>query len=245
MRIFWASNPGFWRDTIAVKETRLPNPAIIVFARAPEPGVVKTRLIPALGDEGACRLYRALLEHTLEQARSSGYQDLQLWLTGRGGVSTRARGEGGADSPGDVWQRRRQSTGDLGRRMAHAVCDNFARGRRAVIVVGSDCPQLQGDHYRRVAAALMEVDAVLIPALDGGYVLLGLRRYHPRLFRDIPWGGAEVLATTECRMIELGWSYRCLEPLADIDRPEDLKFLAGLPDSAFISAMDSESEADG
>ena len=117
----------------------------------------------------------------------------------------------------------RQCGGDLGARMGFAA-ERTLRHLRGVILIGGDCPVLEAQHLRSACTALADGDdAVLVPAEDGGYVLLGLRRYHPMLFGGIGWGGGEVLSQTRDRLRQLGWRWRELETLWDLDRPEDLQ----------------------
>jgi len=103
---------------------------------------------------------------------------------------------------------------------------------QAVLAVGCDCPALTPQHLREASAALAAGhDAVLAPAEDGGYVLIGLARVHSSLFERIRWGGPDVLEDTRARFGALGWRCRELDTLWDIDRPEDLERLAtGIPD---------------
>lgn len=196
--------------------------AIMLFARIPVPGKVKTRLIPALGAQGACRLYRAMLQSSIAQLQRVAADELQLWLAASGDDSDQ-----GFVVPAAL-SLHRQYGDDLGLRMAHGFRHNFDLGCSGVIVVGSDCPQLRLEHYQHVLSELEHHDAVIIPALDGGYVLLGLRRYHHSLFLDIPWGGDCVYRSTVDKFEALGWSWCALDALADIDRPEDLGYLEGL-----------------
>lgn len=197
----------------------MTSPSVLVFARLPVPGEVKTRLIPALGPEGACAVYRRLLTYTLGQVGLLPWADRQLWLDGAEDLDwPEAR----------AFACHRQRGADLGQRMGTAVQRALAGTGRGVVVVGSDCPQLAQPHYAQVARLLLQVDVVIIPALDGGYVLLGLRRYHPALFEGVAWGTSQVLAQTLRRVRRLGWRHHCLPPLADVDRPEDLVYLAAL-----------------
>lgn len=209
-------------------------PVLAVFTKVPEPGRVKTRLIPAMGAQGACRLHQWLLARALRAAVASGYRELQLWLAG-----DCVRGCWAEPLPAPV-QLRRQTGAGLGERMAAAVAANFAGGAAAVIVAGSDCPALDAAHYRQVAAALARVDVVLIPALDGGYVSIGVRRFDPHLFEAIDWGGPRVLQQTLARVHALGWTHACLEALADIDRPEDLLLLRAFDDPALRELLGEE-----
>ncbi|HKB74784.1 MAG TPA: TIGR04282 family arsenosugar biosynthesis glycosyltransferase [Burkholderiales bacterium] len=190
---------------------------VIVFARAPEPGKVKTRLIPALSAAGAAELHRRLVRHSLGAATGARLGPVELWCapdTGdpffrecerRLGVSLSAQGEG-----------------DLGARMQRAFESALARAGRAILV-GSDIPALSAQYLRDADQALVRGNKVVLgPAEDGGYVLIGLSRCDPELFRDIPWGGPEVMAETRRRIASLAWRSRELPVLWDVDRPEDL-----------------------
>lgn len=192
---------------------------ILVFAKAPVPGRVKTRLIPALGSEVAARLAAGMLQHSLKQALAAGVGPVELcmspgpesgdWLHAPlpPGIATSSQG-----------------AGDLGARMARAARRCAARGE-AMLLVGTDCPALDAARLRAAAAQLASHDAVLHPAEDGGYVLLGLRVFHASLFERIPWGGPEVARITLERSAALGWRVWQGETLRDIDAPGDLDAL--------------------
>ncbi len=197
---------------------------ILVFAKAPTPGRVKTRLVPALGEAAAAALYRQLAERTLSTAVAAGLGQVELWCAPgtndaffascaqQHGVGLRAQGEG-----------------DLGMRMARAL--EFALEERApALLIGSDCPVLTPEYLRDAAAMLANgEDAVFGPAEDGGYVLIGLaRRPAAALFQDIVWGSATVMQETRARLVRLNWRWRELATLWDVDRPEDLPRLARL-----------------
>ena len=190
--------------------------AVIVFARAPSPGAVKTRLIPVLGAEGAAALHARLTEQTLETARAAALARIEL------------HGTPDIDDPFLRSCARRfaaalaaQTGADLGARMRAAFEPVLARHPRALLV-GSDCPALTARHLRQADEALRDgADAVFIPCEDGGYALIGLRRIDARLFDRIPWGSATVMADTRDRLAALGWRWRELETLWDVDRPED------------------------
>ncbi len=189
--------------------------AVLVFAKAPRAGHAKTRLIPLLGEAGAARLQARLCEHTLEQL-VQGPWSLELWCAPdcqerffqhcaqRYGLNLyRQRGE------------------DLGARMSRALDQALARYRQ-VVIVGTDCPALGPTYVTQAFKALDEsCQAVIGPAEDGGYVLLGLSRPEPRLFTDIAWGTAKVYQETRERLAQMDWSWRALEPLWDVDRPAD------------------------
>lgn len=182
---------------------------IVVFAKAPAAGRVKTRLIPALGPEGAARLAREMLERTVEEAVATG---LAVELCGEPHAAAWWDGGGIALSA--------QGGGDLGERLARAA-ERVLR-KEAVLLVGADCPALDRARLAAAAEGLKRHDAIIHPAEDGGYVLLGLRRFHPSLFAGIAWSTAEVAAETIRRIGALGWSLRVGETLRDVDEPADI-----------------------
>lgn len=189
---------------------------LIVFAKAPEPGAVKTRLIPALGAAGAARLHERLVERTLATAAAAGVGSVELCGDPASDAFLAACAAAhGATLTG-------QGAGDLGARM-HRAFERVLRRAPAALAVGCDCPALTPEHLRAASAALVAGhDAVLAPAEDGGYVLIGLARVHPSLFERIAWGGADVVAHTRARLGELGWGWLELGTLWDVDRPADL-----------------------
>ncbi len=129
-----------------------------------------------------------------------------------------------------------QGEGDLSARMQRAFESALARSRRAILV-GSDIPVLSARYLRDADQALGRGDEIVIgPAEDGGYVLIGLSRCDPELFRDIPWGGSEVLAETRRRIAALGWRVTELPALWDVDRPEDLERLPEEMRESFMPA---------
>ncbi|MGS2724516.1 TIGR04282 family arsenosugar biosynthesis glycosyltransferase [Porticoccus sp. GXU_MW_L64] len=193
-----------------------PNFRIIQYAKAPQLGRVKTRLRPALGDEGCLQLHRQLVEHCFQALHTANIAPYSLAISGPSQGYFEALI---ADKPVDIQQ---QLGADLGQRMQHSA-EQALTAAAGVVIVGSDCPFLDAGYLRAACEALQQgSDCVLGPATDGGYVLIGLRRVHARLFADIPWGGEQVLEITRQRLNELGWQYSELAPLMDIDRPEDL-----------------------
>ena len=188
-------------------------------AREPVPGQVKTRLQPHLSALEAAQLHELMVEHVCAMLCSSAAGAIQLWVDGdpEAELFRRCREFGLSDV-------RIQQGGDLGQRMAH-ICEQGLLAHKAVILVGSDAPSIDNDYLNSAMGSLTEVDVVLGPALDGGYVLLGLRRFVPELFAGIHWGEHTVLVETLAVIDRLGWSYHLLDPLPDIDRPEDLRFL--------------------
>lgn len=195
---------------------RLARCRVLVFAKAPIAGRVKTRLLPALGAEAVAALHRQLVRQTLAAAVEAGIGAVELWC---------------APSPDHPFFEacraqfgvglRDQRAGNLGQRMARAL-RSALRDSPYAIVIGSDCPALTPDDLRQAAAALQQgFDAVLGPAEDGGYVLLGLAGYAARLFENIAWGRASALAETRRRLGELRWRWHELPVRWDVDRPED------------------------
>jgi uncharacterized protein len=203
-----------------------PGGTLIIFAREPVPGRVKTRLIPALGAQGAARLYRHLLGIALRAGAATPCARRQLWCAG-------APAEGSecarlAAVHGCTWHH--QGAGDLGARMLSALAEALAAADRAILI-GSDCPDYTSAYLSAAFAALDDHDAVLGPAADGGYVLIGLRRPATALFAGMPWGTASVLDRTRAALIRLGWSWHELPTRRDLDRPEDLLDAPHLLDS--------------
>jgi rSAM/selenodomain-associated transferase 1 len=191
--------------------------AVIVFARAPQPGRVKTRLVPRLGAWGAARLQARLTRRTLRTAQAARCGPVELHGAPRARHAFFLRCA--RDSKIAL---RGQRGRDLGERMFNALAEGLRR-HRAAILVGTDCPALRARDLRRAARALAGgCAAVIAPAEDGGYPLIGLRRVSPRLFEGIAWGGGEVFARTAERLARLGWRWRALRTLWDVDRPEDL-----------------------
>jgi hypothetical protein len=189
--------------------------AVLVFVRAPEAGRVKTRLAAGIGAPAALRVYVRLAEHALAQARASGAAVRVHFTPADAGEAVRAwLGPGAAYLP--------QAEGDLGERMRGAFDAAFAAGFRRVVVIGSDLPELSPELLRRAFALLDGREAVLGPARDGGYYLLGLRRPVPDVFHGIAWSTAEVLGATVARLRATGIEPALLETLADLDEAADL-----------------------
>jgi len=188
---------------------------VVVFAKAPQAGRVKTRLARTVGAAGAAHIHRQLVERTLATALESGCGDVELHgspashsvlraIARRNGVALRS-----------------QTGGDIGQRMAHAFRTGLRMYRR-VVLVGSDCPPLTASDVRDASRLLQGCDAVLAPAEDGGYPLIGLSRGSPRIFEGIAWSTPSVMQQTRQALAALGWRWRELRTLWDVDRPEDL-----------------------
>jgi rSAM/selenodomain-associated transferase 1 len=197
---------------------RPARPRLIVFMRYPEAGRVKTRLMPALGPEGAAAVHEAMACHTLAWA-----EDLERRL----GAHVEIRFDGGSiEAMAARFGRGRdyvaQPSGDLGERLARAAADAFDAGDRPVVLVGTDCPGITAEIAHRAFEALKHQTVVLGPARDGGYYLIGLARPLPSLFEGVNWGTEQVLAQTRRRSEAAGLSPVLLPELDDVDRPEDL-----------------------
>ena len=195
--------------------------ALIVFTRYPEPGKTKTRLIPALGEEGAAQLQRVMTENTLRQAIS---------LSNRLPVTIEIHFSGATDMQMRTWLGEEhiyceQASGDLGARLLSAFQQAFTSGKNRVVAVGIDCPQLDAEILRQ-AFKVLEMSAIAIgPAVDGGYYLIGLNQMIPELFQAIPWGTGDVFAKTVKIAQKLKLSLEQLPMLHDIDLPQDLENL--------------------
>ncbi len=190
---------------------------IAQLARAPIPGQVKTRLLPALDAQRAADLHAAMVLYICRHLVPAGR--LQLWV--EGDMTAPLFSDclaAGADS---LQQQRGE---DLGARMAHIVDSGLANSGK-VVLVGSDAPGLNAGHIAAIDEALESADAVFIPALDGGYVSLGLTLPCSELFADMPWGTDRVLELSLAALAASGRRAAVLEPVPDIDRPEDLRYL--------------------
>jgi len=199
------------RDVTAISD------CILIFVRAPEVGRVKTRLGAEIGAEAALRVYRRLAEHAVGEARALGDDiDVRVCFTpvDSGDSVKRWLGEGARYLP--------QSDGDLGGRMEAAFDAAFAAGHRRVVIIGSDLPGLTAGLLRDALELLGHHPAVLGPARDGGYYLLGLESMIREIFHGIPWSTARVFGATIERLASLGITPALLPLLADVDVAADL-----------------------
>jgi rSAM/selenodomain-associated transferase 1 len=188
---------------------------VAVFAKAPVPGQVKTRLAAELGDEGAAALHATLVRQSLATAMLAGIGRIELWC------APDAADPFFAQCARETGARLRVQQGrDLGERMSRAFDDAFDAGRHLVLI-GSDCPALTPECLQDAAVALASHDAVIVPAEDGGYVLVGLSRTVRGLFDGISWSTGEVMASTRESLAAAGARWKELPPLWDVDRPED------------------------
>lgn len=196
-------------------EDDMPRAVLGVFAKAPLPGLVKTRLGEELGMEQAASVYESILRSVLSRfmKHTTAFHKI-LYVAGR------------RDHPWfrenfPSWHIQRQQGDSLGDRMLNVFQRGFEKGADRIVIVGTDVPDLNMKIIHRSFHALDEGDLVLGPARDGGYYLIGLKRAYPRLFKGISWGGPRVLEETLARADELGLEHVMLEPLVDIDTLED------------------------
>lgn len=191
--------------------------ALAVFAKFPQPGKVKTRLIPALGAEGAAAVHEQMVRHTLDRVgelRRARAVETSIFCAGT--QPARFASHFGTDLPCVA-----QTDGDLGQRM-HAAFGHMLREAMSAVIIGTDCPDLSSGLISMAFDALRASDLVLGPARDGGYYLIGLRRPVPSLFENMDWSTSTVLASTIERASSLGLCVHLLPTLSDVDEPQDL-----------------------
>ena len=186
---------------------------LLVFAKPPRPGAVKTRLTPDLGAEGAAALARAFFADAWATAGSIHWAEAILVTTEPDAPEWRSAGVQGA------WQ---QGEGDLGARLTRALRRALATGAGAVLAIGTDSPGLPRELLEAARAALAESDAVLGPCSDGGFYLLGLRTCPENLLASLPWSSDETFDRTRERLLEHGLTVEVLPTWFDVDQPEDL-----------------------
>ena len=191
--------------------------AVAVLAKAPLAGFAKTRLIPVLGADGAAALQARLIARAVATACAAGIGPVTLWATPD---ETHPVLQAVADECAVALVR--QCDGDLGARMLAAL----AAARAPALVIGTDCPALTAEHLRTAADILRGgTDAVVVPAEDGGYALIGLRAPEPALFSDMGWSTTSVMDETRRRLERLGMSWQEPVTLWDVDLPADLERL--------------------
>ncbi len=189
---------------------------LLIFLKNPVPGQVKTRLARTVGDGEAVRIYRFLLRKTRQAALEAPV--VRRWLFYADQPPNTDDGW-----PSALFDKAAQCAGNLGARMADAFQRAFAAGATRTVIIGSDCPELDGEQIGKAFAALEEADLVLGPTPDGGYYLLGMRQFHPELFANIAWSTPEVLSQTLKAAQQKGLCACLLQPLADIDTEADWK----------------------
>lgn len=205
------------------------NLRILLFAKEPELGRVKTRMAPQLSPEQSLVLHVALLEHVAENLSQWNLSPVEIFFwsadLSSGKTSTRPQ-KLSAIAAKYGFYLTPQVEGDLGKKMSAATAASFDKGCDTVLLLGADCPFLSETHLRQLFQYLQAGgDAAVIPAYDGGYVALALRRFDLEVFASVDWGTDRVLQQTMDNLRGLKWRYRCFEPLHDIDRPEDLALL--------------------
>jgi rSAM/selenodomain-associated transferase 1 len=190
---------------------------ICIFAKAPRPGEVKTRLIPALGSDGATALATAFLQDTIESIASLPWAKAVI-------ATTEYLDSSIVSSPGELWL---QGEGNLGVRLERIFCRALT-GSSIAIAIGADSPGLPRTFLEQARSALQKVDAVVGPCEDGGFYLLGLRRCPSGVFDGILWSDSDTFTRTLANLQRAGLTVQVLEPWFDVDRPEDLARLRAL-----------------
>ncbi|WP_439483149.1 TIGR04282 family arsenosugar biosynthesis glycosyltransferase [Cyclobacterium plantarum] len=194
--------------------------AIIVFQKFPEAGKVKTRLAKSIGEEKAAKLYAFLLRHTHQQLEEMG---ASIFVFHQGPVVAH-------EYPEQGYFFFPQKGNDLGEKMALAFQKVFEMGFDQVLVIGTDCYELKSKHLHQAFSALGKNDVVLGPARDGGYYLLGMKKFRSHLFQGISWSTSTVLHATLKKAVDAGLSTSLLDTLNDVDRYEDLGELKDMLD---------------
>lgn len=203
---------------------------LLIFAREPVLGRVKTRLAAGIGPVAALATYRELLALTA-RAVAAAQVPATVWLA-EAPAAPAAPTQPRPEWPGLPW-RVQPPTASLGERMRHAFAEAFAAGAGRVVIIGTDCPALTADLLRQAFDQLATHDLVVGPAADGGYYLLGMRQLHESLFANKQWSTATVLADTLADAARLGLRVTHLPTLADIDSARDLAAWRG--DAAYVS----------
>lgn len=196
--------------------------ALIVFAREPRVGHVKTRLAANLGHAAATDVYAQLLSRTLRLAERSQFSARYLFAADAMQIEYFEN-----RLEADRWQVRAQCDGDIGQRMHHAL-ESVLCQNDFVVLIGSDVADSEVADLDQAWTTLSSelAPAVVGPSVDGGYWLVGLKEPRPEVFYDIPWSTNSVLATTIARMASIGLDVSCLTPRHDVDKVEDLRYLA-------------------
>jgi len=189
---------------------------LLIFTKSPVLGEVKTRLQPDYSLEESLKIHKKLLLNTLELTKKLDGIDVDLCCTPDRNTSFFLNCENNFPI-----QLSNQEGVDLGERMAFSLSVTLQTYEK-VVVIGTDCPDIDEGYIQQAFDALSDVDAVIGPAADGGYVLLGLKQFSPNIFKDISWSKDSVFKQTQDALNHLGWSLHKLETKYDVDRPEDL-----------------------
>ena len=191
---------------------------LIIYSRYPVPGKTKTRMIPALGAEGAAELQLKMTEHTIATARQlASSRQINIEVHFAGGNEQLM-----SDWLGKDLSYMEQVAGDLGDKIESSFQQAFENLNQRVVIIGIDCPDINSKILNDAFDSLIENELVLGVAEDGGYYLIGLNKTVPDLFQNINWGTEKVLEQTKAIADKLGLSIEYLPTLSDIDRPEDL-----------------------
>ena len=188
--------------------------SLLIFARTPVAGQVKTRFFPHLTPQQACALHAAMIEDTAELATCFPGRRLVLFSEEIPPLRLPPGTETG-----------RQGSGDLGARLTAALTECFAAGAHKAVVLGSDSPHLPPQRLAEALGALDSADLALGPTEDGGYYLLALRKFAPEIFAGVEWGTARVFQQTRRAAERAGFRVTALEPFYDLDHWEDLQSL--------------------
>ena len=201
-----------------------PRTRLAILAKLPRPGFTKTRLIPHLGPEQAAIIQHRLTTHTLRQAAATPHQ---VHLAAPPHTTPDEAISEARHLYGPWRAYKEQPQGDLGQRIKAAFRDAFDQGADRALVIGSDCPELTHADLQQASHALDHAPAVIGPAKDGGYWLMGITRESSHnldmLFRDIPWSTSAVFQKTHQRLTEANLHPATLRTLSDVDQPEDLR----------------------
>lgn len=188
-------------------------PALIIFIKNPIPGHCKTRLAKSIGDEKALAIYRQLLRHTRKIATLN---NIKTYLYYDSFIDEQD------DWSNKQFEKRLQSSGDLGQRM-HAAFEEILSLHKTAVIIGSDCPELTSEDLRMAFDLLGDYDCCIGPSYDGGYYLLGLKTLPSAFFKDIEWSTENVMLQTLLKMKNAGLRYRKLRMLSDLDDASDLE----------------------
>ena len=203
----------------------MPRAALIIFVKNPIEGNVKTRIAKTVGHARATEIYRELLEYTRSVAEHLPVEDYTKTVYYGDFINE--------DDLWNDWAKALQPEGDLGDRMKQAFREQFDKGAKSVVIIGSDCLELQPQHLEEAFQALQTSDVVVGPSTDGGYYLLGMNRLHEVLFNEMPWSQPTLMEKTTAALHTQKLSCRLLPPLTDIDEWAD-----------YVAAKDATSHSD-
>jgi hypothetical protein len=196
---------------------KYPDSVILVFAKAPVAGQVNTRLVPFISAEEAADLHEKFTRDRLQMCTAANLCDVQLWCC----PDTSHRLFSDCSRLFDITLHK-QDGADLGARISNAIT-HLLGAYKKIVVIGTDAPALGSKIIDDVIRQLNERDVILVPAEDGGYVLLGVTTYHENILANVPWGSEQVLSRTVANIESLGLKYELLGECWDVDRPEDLQ----------------------